>query len=90
MDATSIVLTAVCLFGGLYFFIRNVRMLMNETRLLDYLNTSPKGKAWIAKFGLEKTVSLSKKYFIPVGCVVSLALFGIGVRNLIVMFQVMQ
>ncbi len=87
MTMASTVVTAACLTAGAYFFIRNLRMLMDEGRLRDHLTTRPSGQAWVGKFGLERAVSLNKKLFLPAGCVIALVVFGVGVRALIVMLQ---
>jgi hypothetical protein len=87
MNIQLYVLTAFCIFGGLYFLIRNIKYLKNEDDFKAYLSTSPKGKAWVSKYGMEKTIELSKKYFLPLGCLISLLLLGVGVRNIIIMLQ---
>ncbi len=64
--------------AGAFFLIRNFIHLRNEEKLRSYLQASPKAKFWVAKFGMEKTVSLSKTIFLPLGCVIGAVLFGIG------------
>jgi uncharacterized membrane protein YbaN (DUF454 family) len=69
-------------FAGAFFLIRNLIHLRNEDRLRAYLETSPKAKFWVNKFGMEKTVSLSKKIFLPLGCVIGAGLFSVGAWSL--------
>ena len=64
--------------AGGYFLFRNISHLRDEEKLRHYVETSPKAKLWVNKFGIEKTVALSKKIFIPLGILVSCVLLGIG------------
>ena len=77
-------LTAATFFGGIYFVIRNILMLKNDDRLVAYLETSPTGKAWVKKFGMEETMNKSKKLFLPLGCIMGGVLFVVGSRNLFI------
>lgn len=79
----SYVLPTVLVLAGTFFFIRNIIQLRNEEKLRRYLQTSPKAALWIKKLGVEKTVSLSKKVFLPIGCIISLVMVGIGVWSLL-------
>lgn len=65
--------------AGLHFAIRNIIHLTNEDKLRKYITTQPPGKHWVAKLGEEKTVALTKRLFLPLGTVVALGMFGIGV-----------
>jgi hypothetical protein len=72
------VFPVLCIVMGLFFLVRNIAMLRNEDKMRNYLETSPKATLWVNKFGLEKTMSLSKSIFLPLGCAVSLSLIGFG------------
>ncbi len=65
--------------AGGYFLFRNISHFRDEGKLRHYVETSPKAKLWVKKFGIEKTVDLSRKIFIPLGILVSCVLIGIGV-----------
>lgn len=72
----------ICTLAGGYFLIKNIVHLRNEKKLRHYLQTSPKAKRWVNKFGFEKTVTISRKVFLPLGCLLSLGLLGIGLWSL--------
>jgi len=69
---------ALLTLAGLFFTIRNISHLKSEEKLIRYLETSPKGKLWVERFGMEKTMNLTKKYFLPIGTVISIAMFCYG------------
>ena len=71
----------ITLAGG-FFLVRNIIHLRNEEKLREYVENSPKAKLWLKKFGIEKTVSLSKKYFLPLGILISFCLLGFGILSL--------
>ena len=71
----------VTLAGG-YFFIRNIIYIKNEEKMLMYLKTSPKAKFWVDKFGIEKTASLAKSIFLPLGSLIGLGLLFLGILSL--------
>ena len=73
-----LIIPIILLIGGLYFLVKNIRYLRDQTELEAYLTTSPTGKAWIKKFGREKTIELSKKYFLPLGIVIAIVMLGIS------------
>lgn len=77
------ILTAAAFCGGLYFLIRNVLMMRDEAKLIAYLQTSPKGKAWVALYGMEETIKKCKKVFLPLGSLIGCALLIVGVRNIL-------
>ena len=68
----------IALLAGGYFLFRNISYLRNEEKLRHYVETSPKAKLWVNKFGIEKTIDLSKKTFVPLGIVVSCILLLVG------------
>ncbi|MDA3900285.1 MAG: hypothetical protein PF637_07175 [Spirochaetes bacterium] len=75
-------LPIISIVAGVFFIVRNVIFLRNEGKLRKYLESSPKAKLWVSKFGVEKTVSLSKKIFLPLGCVIGTALLITGIWSL--------
>jgi hypothetical protein len=68
--------------AGLYFLVRNIQFMRNSAALESYLATSPKGKLWVGKYGLEKTTELANKYFLPLGVVIAIAMVVGGSWNL--------
>jgi len=84
----EVVLFPIFTLAGLFFLIRNLLMLFNEERLRSYLETSPKGKMWVTKFGMEKTVRLTKNIFLPLGLVISAIFIGVGAYGLYSMWGV--
>ena len=69
------IITAATFLGGLYFLIRNILMMRDENKLIAYLQRSPKGKAWVVRYGMEETMNKCKKIFLPLGCVMGAILF---------------
>ena len=57
--------------AGSYFLFRNISHLRDEGKLRHYVETRPKAKLWVRKFGVEKTIALSKRIFLPLGILVS-------------------
>jgi hypothetical protein len=78
----SLIYPLLCIFAGSFFLYRNIRMLKEDGKLREYLEKSPKAKLWINKLGMEKTISLSKKYFLPLGCIVAATLLSVGIWSL--------
>ena len=68
--------------AGGFFLFRNINLLRNEDKLRQYLITSPKSKLWVSKLGLEKTVSLSRRIFLPLGCVAASILLIVGLWSI--------
>jgi hypothetical protein len=68
--------------AGSYFLIRNISHIRNEDKLKHYIETSPKAKLWVKKYGEEKIILLTKKYFLPLSILVSLAMLGMGIFTL--------
>lgn len=69
-----VLLTAI----GAYFLARNIRYLRNQDALRDYVTTSPKAQHWLKLHGEEKTIELTRKYFLPLGVVAALVSLSIG------------
>lgn len=66
---------------GLYVGIRNVRLLMDEQALREYLRTSPKAANWVAKYGPDGAMRMARET-LPLGIVVAVVLFAIGAWGL--------
>ena len=78
----QLIFPIILLAAGCYFLIRNVSMLGNDEKLKKYLTTSPKGKLWVNKMGLERTMNRTKKTFLPLGIAAALAMIGYGAFTL--------
>lgn len=76
------ILSVLFLVAGIYFSVRNVRMLRNETALREYMQSSPKATLWVRKFGLDGATRLARKFFLPSGLLISVAMAGVGAWNL--------
>jgi len=74
---------AISILAGGYFLIRNINFYRNEAKLKEYLQTSPKGIAWVQKYGMEKSLEHARKMLIPLGCLAGLGLMGVGTWNLL-------
>lgn len=64
--------------GGWYFLFRNIRCLNDQTKLEGLLTKSLTVKYCAVKFGNEKTIELSKKYFLPAGVIVAIIMICIS------------
>lgn len=78
----ALVVPLIATLAGGFFLVRNIIHLTNEQKMMEYLETSPKAKLWVNKFGMEKTASLTKSIFLPLGCLVGLGLLFVGLRGL--------
>jgi len=76
------IIPAVLTVAGIIFLIRNIGMLFNHDKLVNYVQTSPKAKLWVNKFGEEKAISLTKSIFLPLGTAMCVAFIVIGIRTL--------
>ena len=77
-----LVIPIFLLIAGLYVLVRNFNLARDSAELKSYLATSPKGKLWVNKFGLDRTVELSKKYFLPLGIAIAVAMIGVSIWSL--------
>ncbi|MDX1958984.1 MAG: hypothetical protein SFU98_10450 [Leptospiraceae bacterium] len=73
------------LMGG-FFLFRNLSFINDSTKLRAYLESSIKGKIWIQKFGIEKTIQISR-FLLPIGILMSLLMIGVGIYTAIPVFQ---
>lgn len=69
---------AICGFG-LFFLLRNFSLLKNDDKLKTFLESNRKARFWINKFGIERTIGFSKRYFLPLGILVSMSFVILGV-----------
>ena len=83
----ALIFPLIATLAGGFFLVRNIIHLTNESKMMEYLETSPKAKFWVKKFGIEKTASLTKSIFLPLGCLVSLVLLAVGLRGLYIYLQ---
>ena len=63
---------------GLYFCFRNIRFLLNEHALREYMQNSPKAAPWVKKYGLVGATKMARESFLPLGLVISVGLVGVG------------
>jgi hypothetical protein len=81
----SLVLHVLLTLAGSYFIVRNVAHLRDEKKLNAYIETSPKARLWVRKFGVEKTTFLTKRYFLPFGILVACGMLVVGLRGLLIL-----
>jgi hypothetical protein len=62
--------------------VRNIQMLRDPEALAEYVRSSPKAKLWVKKFGEERAIELSRKYFLPIGTVAACFLAVAGAWSL--------
>ncbi len=64
--------------AGVLFLARNIIYYFKPQSLKNYIEKSLKAQIWKNKFGMEKTIKLSKFVFLPLGIIVSIGfiLFG--------------
>lgn len=79
----SLIVGGLLMTVGVVTLIRNVAMLRDEAKLVAYIETSPKAALWRNKLGVERTVGLARRVFLPVGSLVALALIGFGALQLV-------
>lgn len=77
------VFPVIATLAGGFFLIRNIMHLRDEKKLREYIENSPKAKLWVKKFGVEKTIDLTKRYFLPLGILVSCGLLGVGLWSIL-------
>lgn len=74
--------SALAIAAGVYFGVRNIRLLKNEAALRQYITTSPKAAAWVQKYGIEGAMKMAKETTVPLGLIISVVLLGIGCYGL--------
>ncbi len=83
MGSISIYALLALLIGLLTLF-RIVRALKNPDYLKNYIETSSKAFLWRKIFGVEKTIELTRKIFLPVGLILSIFLIGYGIYVILI------
>ncbi len=63
---------------GIFYLYKIIRSYKNPEYLKKYIETSPKALIWRKKFGVEKAVTITRKYFLPLGFIVSIGLISYG------------
>ncbi len=76
------IISFICIIAGTFFLIRNVRMLKNDEYLRKYLETSPKGKAFVTKHGIDNAFKKTRQVFLPLGILIAIVLILSGLNNL--------
>lgn len=52
--------------------------------LRNYLQSNQKGKVWVKRYGIDKTVELAHWIFLPLTCALCIIGLFIGVRGLLI------
>lgn len=81
-DMGALVLNLLLLLGGIYFGLRGVYFLHNESALRAYMQSSPKASLWVLRYGVDDATKMARESFIPLSFVISLAMIGFGAWNL--------
>lgn len=68
--------------AGLYFGIRNIRLLRNEAALREFVQNNPKASFWVKKHGLDGATKIARESFLPFGIIVSAGLVAAGAWNI--------
>jgi hypothetical protein len=69
---------------GLYF---SAKALVDPAFARKHVKTSPKVWLWRRHFGIEKTLDITRRIFLPLGIVISLGLITVGVILAFVRFS---
>ncbi len=77
MEATLLAIALVAI--GVYYTIRNIRMLRRHDLLREYVQSSPKAALWVRKYGVDGATKLIRETFLPLGTALSagFALYGL-------------
>lgn len=78
----TLALSLLMIAAGIYFGIRNVRLLTNEGALREYVQKSPKAVKWVNQYGVDGAMKMSRQSFLPLGIIMSIAMMGFGLWNL--------
>lgn len=78
----ALLLSLLLVAGGIYFGLRNVRLLRSDDALRDYVRSSPKAALWVSKYGLDGAMKMTRETFLPIGLLVSAGMVALGVWNL--------
>jgi hypothetical protein len=77
-----LILSLLLVGAGIYFGLRNVRLLRNEAALREYMQSSPKATVWVRKYGLDGATKMARETFIPLGLAISAGMVAFGGWNL--------
>ncbi|UCV00955.1 hypothetical protein [Acidovorax radicis] len=78
----ALLLSLLLVVGGIYFGVRNVRLLRSEDALREYVQNSPKAALWVRKYGLDGATKMTRESFLPLGLLISVAMVALGGWNL--------
>ena len=65
--------------AAMYLLVMIVPMLLDEKVLLHYLRTDEKAQIWVQKLGEKNTAFLSRRIFMPLCIVTSVAVIGYSI-----------
>lgn len=72
------ILLIVVGFIALYF---SGRFLIDPAFATKYVAESPKAYIWRKMFGIDKTMTLTKYFFAPIGVILSIVLIAVGLMK---------
>lgn len=64
---------------GIFYIAFISKSINNEDMLRKYLENSPKAYIWRKLFGIERTIELTRRVFVPIGLVISCLLILGGI-----------
>ncbi len=71
------------IFVGILLLYRNLMFLLNTTKLEDHLKNNLTAQKWVAKYGFEKTLVMSKSIFIPIRAFMCVGIIVYGIWMLL-------
>ncbi|MEG0113888.1 MAG: hypothetical protein RR749_15890 [Comamonas sp.] len=74
----SLFFPLIMLAAGLFFCFRNIRFLLNEHALREYMQNSPKAALWVKKYGLVGATKMARESFLPLGLVISVGMVAVS------------
>ena len=80
MDQSMISLVLAA--AGIYFGLRNLRLLRNPDALRAYMQSSPKAAMWVRRYGLDRATELTRQIFLPLGLAVCAVITALGLWGL--------
>ncbi|WP_371185431.1 hypothetical protein [Thalassotalea maritima] len=80
----ALLVPIICMLAGSFFVVRNLLHILHQDKLLHYLNTSPKAICLVKHVGIDKAATIAKRYLLPIGMLVGLAILGVGITSLTV------
>ena len=70
MPEKDTIINSLILLGGLIYVIWVISLYFNEKSLRNYVENSHKAYFWKKMFGVEKTITLCKVLFLPLGIII--------------------